>query len=484
MNKNLTTIFPTDIGTIHFIGIGGIGMSGIAEILHSLGYKVQGSDISESYITERLVKNGIKVFNGHNASNIKGAALVVKSTAVKDNNPEIIAAQESLIPIIKRSEMLAELMRFKHSIAVSGTHGKTTTTSLIAKMFETAGLDPSVVNGGVINNKGTNAYMGQGDYLIAEADESDGTFIKVPSYVGVITNIDPEHMDYYGTFDNVKGAYLQFIESLPFYGFGVLCIDHPVVRELSEFITSRKVLSYGIDSADADFRATNININELGSTFDVEISKQYRDFRKLPYSKIEGIVLDMHGRHNVLNALSAIAIGVEKNFAVDVIKSAFKNFGGVKRRFTYTGVVNGVSIIDDYAHHPIEICATLNTARGIANLKGSKVIAVMQPHRYTRLEDLFEDFAQSFDDADHIIIADVYPAGEDPIEGIDAKALVSRIQELGKKSVQQLYSPENLAQLINKLAKNNDLVVLLGAGNVTKWAYDLPKQLQKLKAAA
>jgi UDP-N-acetylmuramate--alanine ligase len=484
MNRSLEPVFSVDIGVIHFIGIGGIGMSGIAEILHNMGYKVQGSDASDSYVTQRLEKNGIKVFKEHVAVNIKQASLVVKSTAIKDNNPEIIAAKELNIPIIKRAEMLAELMRFKHSIAISGTHGKTTTTSLVAKLFETAGTNPTVINGGIINQHGTNAYLGSGDYLIAEADESDGTFIKVPSYVAVVTNIDPEHMDYYGTFDKVKDAYRTFITNLPFYGFGVMCFDHPVVREIGSAINDRKVISYGIDSADVDFRAVNIIPTEKGSTFDVEMSARYVKSKNLKSNKISGITIGIHGRHNVANSLSAIAIGVEKGFDQELIKTAFENFGGVKRRFTTTGVVNGVTIVDDYAHHPVEIKATLSTARHIANLRDSNVIAVMQPHRYSRLNDLMDEFSNAFADANHVFIADVYSAGEAPIANVSAEVLVEKIKSCGQNNVAKLESPDMLAQIINNLAKSNDLVVFLGAGNITKWAYDLPKQIEELKKAA
>ncbi len=484
MNCNLEPVFSKEIGIIHFIGIGGIGMSGIAEILHNMGYKIQGSDASESYVTQRLENIGIKVFKEHIADNIKGVSLVVKSTAIKDRNLEIIAAKEQGVPIIKRAEMLAEIMRFKHSIAISGTHGKTTTTSLVAKLFETAGKNPTVINGGIINQHGTNAYLGSGDYLIAEADESDGTFIKIPSYVAVVTNIDPEHMDYYGTFDKVKEAYRSFVTNLPFYGFGVMCFDHPVVREIGSTITDRKVISYGLDSIDVDFRAVNIVPNEKGSTFDVEISPRYANAKKLEFTKISGINIGIHGRHNVSNSLSAIAIGIEKGFDPEIIKTAFENFGGVKRRFTTTGVVNGITIIDDYAHHPVEIKATLNTARHIANLRGSNVIAVMQPHRYTRLNDLMTEFSQAFGDADHVFISDVYSAGENPIQNVNADVLVEKIKSTGKNNVAKLESPDILASTINNLAKSNDLVVLLGAGNITKWAYDLPKQIEKLKKAA
>lgn len=482
MLSNLNNIFPTSIGIIHFIGIGGIGMSGIAEILHNLGYIVQGSDLSETYVTDRLKRLGIKVIIGQEKENIENAAIVVKSTAVKADNPEIIRASELGLPIIKRSEMLAELMRFKHSISISGTHGKTTTTSLVAKLFESVGFNPTVINGGIINTKGTNAYIGDSDYLIAEADESDGTFINVPSYVGVITNIDPEHLDYYETFENSIAAYRKFIKNLPFYGFGVLCYDHPIVRQLGQSIRERKVISYGIDSVDCDVRAINIKTTPLGSTFDVVLSEKYTKNRKLNFCEIRNIDLHLHGRHNILNTLSAIAIGVEKGFSPEKIAEAFKNFGGVKRRFTKTGEVDGISVIDDYAHHPVEIKATLNTAKQVAALNDGKVIAVVQPHRYTRLRDLMDEFSLSFVDADSVIVTDVYPAGEQPIPGVNSEELSKRINNNLKKNVIYLKDHEKLADTINNLAKRPDLVVLLGAGNITKWAYELPNQIKTLRS--
>lgn len=481
-NSIFNNILPNTIGPIHFIGIGGIGMSGIAEILHNLGYQIQGSDLSDNYVTERIKNLGIKFFQGHKASNIEDASLVVKSTAIKDDNPELKAALDKGIPVIKRSEMLAELMRFKLSIAISGTHGKTTTTSLVAKLFEAADLNPTVINGGIINQHGTNAYLGSGDYLVAEADESDGTFIKVPSYIGVITNIDPEHLDYYGSFENAKNAFISFINNLPFYGFGVLCFDHPVVREIATKIQNRKFLTYGIESTDIDFRATNIEIDANGSTFDVEINSEYAAKKGLQYTSIKGLKLGLHGKHNITNSLAAIAIGVEKDMPVEVIKTCFDKFQGIKRRFTLTGTVSGISIYDDYAHHPVEIKATLSTARQICNLSGGNLIAVMQPHRYTRLSHLMDEFATCFTDADKIIISDVYEAGEKLIPGATSDDLIKNIKKLSGLDAIKLDSPINLPKTINNLAKSGDIVVLLGAGNITNWAYDLPKSLEKLAA--
>lgn len=484
MSHVLQSIFPTETGLIHIVGIGGIGMSGIAEILHGMGYSVQGSDLSEGYITEKLEKQGIKIFKEHSANNVNGISYLVKSTAIKEDNPEVIEARKQGIPVIKRAEMLAELMRFKNSIAISGTHGKTTTTSMVAALFEAAGTNPSVINGGIINSKSTNAYLGDGEYLIVEADESDGTFIKVPSYVAVITNIDPEHMDHYGTFDKVKDAFKAFLENLPFYGFGVVCYDHPVAREIGEKTTDRRVLSYGIDSRDVDFRAVNIKPNEKGSSFDVEISASYIKHKGLNFNKIQNLQLGIHGQHNVLNSLAAIAIGIEKKFDSQVIKDAFATFMGVKRRFTLTGEVDGISIIDDYAHHPAEIKVTLNTARHLANLRNCNVIAVMQPHRFTRLNDLMDDFSRAFTDANQIIISDVYSAGELPIKNATPQILIKKIKENSAIDAIYLSDPINLAAMINKLAKNNDLVVLLGAGSITKWAYELPEKLSQLRKAS
>ncbi len=480
VNNCLSSIFPTNIGTIHFIGIGGIGMSGIAEILHSMGYSVQGSDLSQSYVTDNLLTLGISINFGHAASNVDNCSLVVKSTAVKDNNPEIIRAHELGIPIIQRSKMLAEIMRFKQSISISGTHGKTTTTSLVACLLEAANLNPTVINGGIINSKKTNAYIGDGKYLVAEADESDGTFIKVPSYAAVITNIDPEHLDYYQTFENAIAAYRSFITNLPFYGFGVLCYDHPIVRQLGTSIKGTKVISYGIEAQSADIRAINIRTDIDGSTFDVAISQGYARKKDLKFHTLKDVKLHLNGRHNVCNSLSAIAIGLELGIDPDIIAKSFSTFEGVKRRFTKTGSWGGVTIIDDYAHHPIEIKATLSTARDVVNNTGGRVVAVMQPHKYSRLNDLMDDFSESFADADELIIADVYSAGEAAIPGIDAQELIRRVKLNIKKDAIYLQNPEKLPEVINKLAKTPDLVVLLGAGNITKWAYDLPKNLENL----
>lgn len=462
------------IGLIHMIGIGGIGMSGIAEILLNLGYQIQGSDIKESYITERLEKLGIKVFYSHNSSNIGKANLIIISSAIDKKNPEITEALRLGIPIIKRAEILAELMRLKISIAISGTHGKTTTTSLTGTLLEAAGFNPTVINGGIINNKSTNAYLGAGDFLVAEADESDGTFIKVPSYIAVITNMDPEHLDFYGNFEEVKKAYLRFIENLPFYGFGILCKDHPEVEALSKKITNRKIVTYGIESKEVDVKAVNIRSEGDHFIFDVEISNKLNYPEKL----IKDIYLPVYGVHNVLNSLASIAIGIQLEVKSALIKDGFRNFQGVKRRFTKTGEVRSISVIDDYAHHPAEIKATLKAAKSVAK---NRVIAVFQPHRYSRLQNLFADFTHSFNDADILIVTEVYSAGEDPIEGVNDKILVTAIEKL--KNSPKIYNSKldnNLVSLIKDIAEEGDLIVCMGAGNITYFANNLPNQLENI----
>lgn len=464
------------LDTIHFVGIGGIGMSGIAEVLHNLGYKVQGSDIAENYNTKRLQAYGINIFLGHHPENITNVSYVVISSAINNSNPEVQEALLKKIPVIKRAEMLAELMRLKCSVAISGSHGKTTTTSLVACLFEAAGLMPTVINGGIINNRLTNAYIGKGDYLIAEADESDATFINIPSTIAVITNIDPEHMDYYHNFDTLIKAFRSFITNLPFYGFAACCLDHPVVRDLVSNITERRIITYGIDSNDVHIKAFNINCEISYSTFDVKI-----DLPNISGSTIiEKITIPTPGRHNILNSLAAVAIGAELDFGIKVIKNGFKNFTGVKRRFTKTGEYNGASIIDDYAHHPAEIQATLSTARNIANKQNGKVIAIFQPHRYSRLKNLFDDFTTCFNDADKLYISEVYAAGEEKIPHVNSITLIEKIKSANSHtSVNYLDSPELLPQIIKENAKLGDLIVMMGAGNISQWANNLPNQLEK-----
>ncbi|MDM9644652.1 MULTISPECIES: UDP-N-acetylmuramate--L-alanine ligase [unclassified Rhizobium] len=463
---------PKAIGLVHFIGIGGIGMSGIAEVLHNLGHRVQGSDQADSANVQRLRDKGIEVFVGHKAENLGDAEVVVVSTAIKKDNPELIAAREKLLPVVRRAEMLAELMRFRNAIAIGGTHGKTTTTSMVATLLEAGGLDPTVINGGIINAYGTNARMGEGEWMVVEADESDGTFLKLPADVAVVTNIDPEHLDHYGNFDAVRAAFRQFVENVPFYGFGVMCLDHPEVQALVGRIEDRKVVTYG-ENPQADVRFMNVRIDGARSTFDVEIRRR----RTGQVIKLDNLVLPMPGRHNVSNATAAIAVANRLGMSSEDIAKGLASFGGVKRRFTLTGEWNGVQIFDDYGHHPVEIKAVLKAAREAC--KG-RVIAVHQPHRYSRLASLFEEFAACFNDADSIFLAPVYAAGEEPIEGANAEALVSLIKSGGHRDARFLASPELLPEMVAEIAKPGDFVVLLGAGSITYWAAALPKQLEGL----
>ncbi len=464
------------LDTIHFIGIGGIGISGIAEILHNLGYKVQGSDIAENYNTKRLENNGIKVFLGHQGQNVTNVSYVVVSSAINKDNLEIQEALHRKIPIIRRAEMLAELMRLKCSIAISGSHGKTTTTSLVACLFEAAGLCPTLINGGIVNSKSTNAYLGSGNYLIAEADESDATFIHIPATVAVITNIDPEHLDFYHDFDSLIQAFRSFITNLPFYGFAVVCIDHQAVRKLVNDIVERRIITYGIDSDDANIQAFNLDSDIESSTFDVRIS--------LPnvngVTTIERITLPTPGRHNILNALAAIAIAVELDFGIKIIKNGFNSFKGIKRRFTKVAEYNNATIIDDYAHHPEEVKATLATARNIANKRNSKVIAIFQPHKYSRVKYLFDDFVTCFSDADQLYITDIYAAGEQPIDGITGRNLVNKIKNTKSHAmVSFIENHEDIAGIIAKEAMPNDIIIMMGAGSISTWANNLYQQFTR-----
>jgi UDP-N-acetylmuramate--alanine ligase len=455
---------------VHFIGIGGIGMSGIAEVLHNLGYRVQGSDQADGANVQRLRDKGISCFVGHAAGNLGDAEVVVVSTAVKKTNPELVAAREKLLPIVRRAEMLAELMRFRNAIAIGGTHGKTTTTSMVATLLEAGGLDPTVVNGGIINAYGTNARMGDGEWMVVEADESDGTFLKLPADIAVITNIDPEHLDHYGSFDHVREAFRQFVENVPFYGFGVMCIDHPEVQALVSRIEDRRVVTYG-ENKQADVRFSNVRMDGAVSVFDISI----RDRKTGAVEEISGLRLPMPGRHNVSNATAAIAVAHELGLSGEQIRQGLSAFGGVKRRFTHTGSWNGVEVFDDYGHHPVEIRAVLKAAREAC---AGRVIAIAQPHRYTRLRDLFDDFAACFNDADTVAIAPVYAAGEEAIEGVDAGTLVARIRAAGHRDARVIDRPQAVAPLVRELARPGDFVVLLGAGNITQWAYALPKELE------
>lgn len=464
---------PLSVGIIHFIGIGGIGMSGIAEVLHNLDYKVQGSDSAASYNTERLNKYGIPTFIGHSPEHVAAASVVVVSSAIKADNPELIAARTARLPVVKRAEMLAELMRFKISIAVAGTHGKTTTTALTAAILEAAEMQPTVINGGIINARGTNAYLGAGEWMVVEADESDGSFTKLPATIAIVTNIDPEHLDHYGSFDAAKAAYQAFLTNLPFYGFAVLCTDHPEVQALASKVHDRRFITYGTNPQ-ADIHAINIRSTADGEIFDIGIAARAGQEARL----IKDMLLSMHGLHNVRNSLAAIAIAQELKLKDETLLTALRNFEGVKRRFTKTGVANGITVIDDYGHHPVEIAATLKAARDAQSHSGGKVIAVAQPHRYTRVHDLFADFCTCFKDADTVIIADIYSAGEEPIEGISADSLVEGLRGAGHSHVLRLESPEKLAQLVASIAVSGDMVVCLGAGSISKWAYALPQQLE------
>lgn len=464
---------PKNIGKIHFVGIGGIGMSGIAEVLNALGYEVQGSDIAESANVERLRKAGIKIFIGQNAKNIEDAAIVVISSAIKNDNSELRAAREQRKTVVRRAEMLAEIMRMKWSVAIAGTHGKTTTTMMVGTMLEEAGYDPTVINGGIVNSYGTNTRIGMSDWIVAEADESDGTFTKLPATVAVVTNIDPEHLDNYGSYDNVKAAFRRFIDNLPFYGFAVLCSDHPAVQAMIPALADRRIITYGFNPQ-ADVQVTNVRSSAEGNIFDVTFAGWMTDGKE---EKLRDIFLPMLGEHNVLNSLASLTIAHEMGVPAAIMKTALKNFSGVKRRFTKTGESNGITVIDDYAHHPVEIKAVLKAARQAVEEENKKVIAVMQPHRYTRLRDLFDDFSSCFNDADAVMIADVYEAGEQPIEGVDKEHLAAAVKERGHKHVQALPSVDALAGMVADIAEEGDYVICLGAGSISKWAYDLPKQL-------
>ena len=465
---------PLTIGTIHFVGIGGIGMSGIAEILNNLGYSVQGSDVSENANVKRLQGLGIEVRLGHAADNIGDAQVVVISSAVQAGNPEVVAARERQVPVVRRAEMLAELMRLKWAIAVGGTHGKTTTTSLIAAMLDAAGYDPTVINGGIINAYGTNARLGAGEWMVVEADESDGTFVKLPSTIAVVTNIDPEHMEFYGSFDSVKEAFRAFVENIPFYGFAALCIDHPEVQALIGQVSDRRLVTYGF-SPQAEVRAIDAGCGPDGCRFSVVVSRGEEE------RVIENIRLPMYGEHNMLNSLAAMAVGLEMGIGDDVIVRGLSGFEGVKRRFTRIGEVNGVTVIDDYGHHPVEITAVLKAARSAST---GQIVAVVQPHRFTRLENLFEEFCACFNNADTVIVADVYAAGEEPIPGVDRDALIAGLRDHGHRDAQPLDGEGDLARIVAGLTGPGDMVVCLGAGTISAWANALPGQLEALGAGA
>jgi len=451
----------TDIGTIHFVGIGGIGMSGIAEVMHQLGYKVQGSDAADGYVVEKLRNEGIPVTIGHSADNLGDAAVVVCSTAIRDNNPEVQAAAERRLPRVKRAEMLAELMRMQKTIAVAGTHGKTTTTSMIAALLDSGGLDPTVINGGIINRYGSNARLGKSDWWVIEADESDGSFLRLDGTIAVVTNIDPEHLEHYGGFDAVKDAFVEFVENVPFYGLAVLCVDHPEVQNIIGRIRDRRIVTYGF-SALADVRADNVAAVPAGSRFDAVILERDGERRT-----IEGVHVPIPGRHNVQNALAAIAVALEMGISPEAIVAGFERFEGVKRRFTKVGKVDGAVVIDDYAHHPTEIRAVLAAAREAGE---GRVIAVMQPHRYTRLQSLMDEFQNAFNDADVVFVTPVYSAGEEPIDGVSSEALVEGLRAHGHRMVRSVESLDELCDALRDLAADGDMIICLGAGDITKWA--------------
>jgi UDP-N-acetylmuramate--alanine ligase len=465
---------PLSIGTIHFVGIGGIGMSGIAEVLHNLGYRVQGSDLADGANVRRLRDAGIAVSIGHDAANVAEAQVVVVSSAVKADNPEIVAARQRFVPVVRRAEMLAELMRLKWSIAVGGTHGKTTTTSLIGCVLEAARMDPTIINGGIIEAIGTNARMGAGDWMVVEADESDGSFLRLPAVIAVVTNMDAEHLDHWGSAEAMMAGYDQFVANIPFYGFAVLCMDHPAVQQMIPRLSDRRVITYGF-SQQADIRADKVVADRMGATFEVVATdrRHNRTRRMGPFR------LPMLGAHNVQNALAAVAVAHEMEIGDQVVRGAFAGFRGVKRRFTRTGEAGGITVIDDYGHHPVEIAAVLKAARQAG---ARDVVAVVQPHRYSRLATLFDQFCACMNDAGTVIVADVYSAGEQPIDGVNRDALVEGLRARGHRSVVPLPAPNMLAEMVHAIARSGDYVVCLGAGSITNWAQALPAELAQLQA--
>ncbi|HSM96253.1 MAG TPA: UDP-N-acetylmuramate--L-alanine ligase [Rhizomicrobium sp.] len=474
--KTSPTRVPLDIGTIHFIGVGGIGMSGIAEIMHNFGYKVQGSDTADNANVKRLRAMGIKVTIGHDAMNLKDVSIVVYSSAVKPGNVELETARALQLPLVRRAEMLAEIMRLKNCVAVAGTNGKTTTTTLIAALVDAGGLDPTIVNGGIINQYGTNAKLGAGDWVIVEADESDGTFLRLPATVSVVTNIDPDHLDYFGTFDRMRDAFQRFVENVPFYGFAVLCLDHPEVQAMIGRIEDRRLVTYGF-SPQADIRATNVSFSEGASHFDVTILNR----RTLAETRLARMSLPMPGEHNVQNALAAIAVARELGIADDKIRKALANFGGVGRRFTRVGEWKGTAIVDDYGHNPFKIAAALKAAR---QAYSGPVIAVVQPHRFTRLRDTFEQFAQCLNDADVAVIAPVYAAGEQPIEGINRDTYAEALRSHGHRTVLTIEGEADLPALLTPHLKPGGVVVMLGAGSISGWAHNLEGALKAREGKA
>ena len=459
------TKLPGDVGPIHFVGIGGIGMSGIAEVLLNHGYRVQGSDLKESKITGRLKALGAEIFIGQSAENLEKAEVVVISSAIKPGNAELDEARRRGLPVVRRAEMLAELMRLKSNVAVAGTHGKTTTTTMVATLLDAGHFDPTVVNGGIIHAYGSNARMGQGEWMVVEADESDGTFNRLPATIAIVTNIDPEHMEHWGSIENLRKGFYDFVSNIPFYGLAVCCTDHPEVQSLVGRVTDRRVVTYGFN-AQADVRAVNLTYKGGMAHFDVVFQGDDE--------AIEGVTLPMPGDHNVSNALSAVAVARHLGMAGEEIRAALASFGGVNRRFTRVGEVNGVTIIDDYGHHPVEIAAVLKAARQATE---GRVIAVHQPHRYSRLSGLFEDFCTCFNEADVVAIADVFGAGEDPIPGATRDDLVAGLVRHGHRHARAIRDEEDLERLVREQAQPGDMVVCLGAGTISAWANNLPARL-------
>ncbi|MDA7963141.1 UDP-N-acetylmuramate--L-alanine ligase [Ruegeria sp.] len=467
---NPATKLPQDVGPIHFVGIGGIGMSGIAEVLLNLGYQVQGSDLKASKITDRLAALGAEIFEGQRAENLQNAAVVVVSTAIKPGNPELDEARAQGLPVVRRADMLAELMRLKSNIAIAGTHGKTTTTTMMAELMVAGDFDPTVINGGIIHAYGSNARMGQGEWMVVEADESDGSFNRLPATIAIVTNIDPEHMEHWGDFDLLRAGFHEFVSNIPFYGLAVCCTDHAEVQALVGRITDRRVRTYGFN-AQADVRAVNLTYKGGIAHFDIHL--QYED------KVIEGCTLPMPGDHNVSNALSAVAVARHLGMKAAEIRDALANFGGVNRRFTKVGEIDGVTIIDDYGHHPVEITAVLKAARQATE---GRVIAVHQPHRYSRLSNLFDDFCTCFNDADVVAIADVFAAGEDPIPGATRDDLVQGLIRHGHRHARAILDEGDLERLVREQARPGDMVVCLGAGTISAWANGLPERLQRKQA--
>ena len=460
---------PFDLGPVHFVGIGGIGMSGIAEVMLNLGYSVQGSDIRENANVERLRGLGAKIFIGHKSENVKGAGAVVISSAIKGGNPEVDTARAMAIPVVRRADMLAELIRLKWTVAIAGTHGKTTTTSMVSALLDGAGIDPTVINGGVINAYGSNAKLGEGDWMVVEADESDGTFTKLRATIAIVTNIDPEHLDHYGDMETLRAAFDTFVENIPFYGFAVLCTDHPEVMSLAARVSDRRRVTYGFNPQ-ADIRAINVRTDMAGVHFDLSIRSRIGNAHT-----ISDLLLPMAGHHNVLNALAAIAVALELGAEADNIRTALAKFGGVKRRFTKVGEWNGATIIDDYGHHPVEIAAVLKAARDMQG--DGRVIAVAQPHRYSRLKALFEDFCTCFNEADIVFAAPVYPAGEAPIEGFDHTTLAKGLMVHGHRRAQAIPDLGTLPEILRDVVQPGDMLVCLGAGDITTYAAGLAERL-------